>query len=211
MKATEASKRKPEEEDDEDSEDERPPINLVEKYTKMIELMKPGESVQKAIRRLGGNKASWSASNRWKKKKEASESTAKNAENEADPEKLLLLTSLADEIVHSGDMDVYQQTYEKMSFYVNSKAAVEKSGLNGDDPSLDMFGDDFEEKVDENKPSERVPSPTAGKLEFKEFSHWSYSGHIFNSLSFLMLKHNNQYFYLFLSIVTISSIRLICC
>ncbi|KAG8191248.1 hypothetical protein JTE90_003261 [Oedothorax gibbosus] len=161
IKAREDLKRKSEG-SDEDSEDERPPIDLVDKYKRMIELMKPGETVQKAIRRLGGNKASWSASNRWKKKKEASDSTSKQ-ENEADPEKLQLLTSLADEIVHSGDMDVYQQTFEKMSYYVNSKAAVEKSGANGEDPSLDMFGDEFEEKVEDNKvsSSDHVPTPEA--------------------------------------------------
>ncbi|GIY40088.1 CD2 antigen cytoplasmic tail-binding protein 2 homolog [Caerostris extrusa] len=175
IKAVEASKRKQDE--DSNSEDERPPIDLVAKYTQMLELMKPGESVQRAICRLGGNKSSRSASSRWKKKKESNNMNT-NEENEKDVEKLQLLTSLADDIVHSGDMDIYQQTYEKMTFYVNSKSG--KSGPNGSlntNAELDMFGDDFEEKVDENKPSlpdRQTPSPSTGVGDTESEVMWEF-------------------------------------
>ncbi|CAL1290707.1 unnamed protein product [Larinioides sclopetarius] len=161
VKAVESIKRKQEDEEDSD-EDEKPPIDLVEKYKQMLELMKPGESVQKAICRLGGSKSSKSASSRWKKKKE-SDSMDTNEGSGKDVEKLQLLTGLADEIVHSGDMDIYQQTYEKMTFYVSCKSKTSANGSLNTDAELDMFGDDFEEKVDEDKvamPPPRTPTPS---------------------------------------------------
>ncbi|GFV47627.1 CD2 antigen cytoplasmic tail-binding protein 2 [Trichonephila clavipes] len=179
IKAVEGSKRK-QDEDDESSEDERPPIDLVSKYTQMLAIMNPGESVQKAICRLGGGKASRSASNRWKKKKESDGCMDTNESSGKDVEKLQLLTGLADEIVHSGDMDVYQQTYEKMSYYVNSKSNLVKGGANGSlntEAELDMFGDDFDEKVDENKvslPAPRTPSPSADAVDPESEVMWEF-------------------------------------
>lgn len=179
IKAIESSKRKQDEEN-ESSEDERPPIDLVAKYTQMLEIMNPGESVQKAICRLGGGKASRSASSRWKKKKESDDSKDSNESTEKDVEKLQLLTGLADEIVHSGDMDVYQQTYEKMSYYVNSKSKIVKESFNGSlntEAELDMFGDDFDEKVDENKislPAPRTPSPNADAVDAESEVMWEF-------------------------------------
>lgn len=119
----------------------------------MLELIKPGETVQKAIRRLGGSRSSSrSASNRWKKKKDISESTVDESTDDENYEKMQLLTRLADDIVHSGDMDIYQQTYEKMLYQVNlSSNGSGPSGISKSD--LDMFGDDFDEKVDETKSS----------------------------------------------------------
>ncbi|XP_042906643.1 CD2 antigen cytoplasmic tail-binding protein 2 [Parasteatoda tepidariorum] len=158
VKAREKTKRKVE--DDEESDEERPAIDVVDHYTKMLDLMKPKETVQKAICRLGGSTASRSASNKWKKKKDSVEEA--NTKSEEDVEKLVTLTSLANNLIQSGDMDVYQQTYEKMSYYVNSK--TKSNDQNGDDAALDMFGDDFEETVDENKTSvsgHHSPSPTA--------------------------------------------------
>ncbi|KAF8763321.1 CD2 antigen cytoplasmic tail-binding protein 2 homolog [Argiope bruennichi] len=160
VKAIESTKRKTEDEEDSD-EDERPPIDLADKYKQMLELMKPGETVQKAICRLGGTKSSKSVGSRWKKKKE-SDSMDTNEESEKDVEKLQLLTGLADEIVHSGDMDIYQQTYEKMVFHVNSKSKTGANGILNTDAELDMFGDDFDEKVDDKiaMPPPRTPTPS---------------------------------------------------
>ncbi|KFM74431.1 CD2 antigen cytoplasmic tail-binding protein 2, partial [Stegodyphus mimosarum] len=163
VKATEGSKRKLD--DDADDSDEEPPqINLVEHYTEMLKLMQPKETVQKAICRLGGkSSSSRNASSRWKKKKDAVSLLADN-ETDEDYEKLQRLTSLADDIIHSGDMDIYQQTYEKLSFYVDSKRNSEKtdpSSTGDTEEALDMFGEDFDEKVDPSKtpvqPSENSP------------------------------------------------------
>ncbi|XP_054710883.1 CD2 antigen cytoplasmic tail-binding protein 2-like [Uloborus diversus] len=140
---------------DSDSDDELPEVNLFSHYSKMLTLMKPKETVQKAICRLGGSKSgSGSASSRWKKKKENG-ANAENSEETENKEKLALLTSLANDIIQSGDMDIYQQTYEKMQFHVNktSSSTLNISEKN-DEAALDMFGDDFEETVDESKPSQ---------------------------------------------------------
>lgn len=163
VKATESTKRK-QMYDSEDSND-LPSVNLKEHYTKMLELMKPGESVQKAICRLGGSKATnRNASNRWKKKKDAE---VKDPVNDENYEKLQLLTSFANDIVQSGDLDIYQQTYEKLSFHINSKKSID------DDAATDMFGDDFDEVVDSDKPkpsensSDNAEADTEVMWEFK--------------------------------------------
>lgn len=121
----------------------------------MLEIMKPGETVQKAICRLGGS-SSRSASSRWKKKKDKEGSTDETSDKE-NYENLQLLTRLANDIILSGDMDIYQQTYEKLSFHVNK---YNKTGVMENSDGLDMFGEDFDEKVDENKISTETLSPS---------------------------------------------------
>lgn len=128
--------------------------------------MKPGETVQKAICRLGGS-SSRSASTRWKKKKDSN--ALSDEANQENHEKLQILTRLADDIIQSGDMDIYQQTYEKLSFHMSKSSNGSHCGLKesteNEGEDMDMFGEDFDEKVDETKaPIEptRTPSPTSG-------------------------------------------------
>lgn len=145
---------------DSETDEELPSLDIANHYKQMLELMKSGETVQKAICRLGGSKgSSRSASSRWKKRKNTEGTSDENADTEMTPdekadkenfEKLQLLTRLADDVIQSGDMDIYQQTYEKMSFHINLKSNGSKTGPSEiADSSLDMFGDDFDEKVDE--------------------------------------------------------------
>ena len=84
----------------------------------MTELVQPGETVLKALRRLGGKqkggKATSSASSRLKAKKQKLEpkSEAENAEEKA---KFLKLTGLADQLLQGGDFGIYQDTQEKLA------------------------------------------------------------------------------------------------
>ncbi|XP_023347661.1 CD2 antigen cytoplasmic tail-binding protein 2 homolog, partial [Eurytemora carolleeae] len=57
------------EEEDEKEEEEQGRYSEITSYKDMLALLQPGESVGRALRRLGGNKKSMSASERWKKKK----------------------------------------------------------------------------------------------------------------------------------------------
>ena len=70
--------------------------NELSNYKLMLELMQPGESVARSLRRLGGGKAGMSASQRWKKKKSGAQEDPKEKENK---EKMLKLTGLADGIL----------------------------------------------------------------------------------------------------------------
>ena len=117
--------------------------------------MKPGESVLKSLKRLGGNQNSGSASQRWKKKKKNEVvDPVKEAEEKLNKENLLKLTEFADKLLQQGDSEIYQDTYEKLQFKV--KLAAEKEAKNktdvpegiDDDDALDMFAESLDKKED---------------------------------------------------------------
>lgn len=137
--------------DDEDDDDdglpmsgEMRPAEKTSIYEQMLEMMKPKESVAKALRRLGGNRSSSSA--RWRARQSAPPS-AELAEARRSVENL---TGLANKLLTAGNMEVYQMTYEAISHQL--KVFSDKNGAsasNGCNPSTDMFGDEFEEtKID---------------------------------------------------------------
>merc|ERR1712032_620499 len=98
-------------------------------YKQMIELMRPGESVAKSLRRLGGGQKAVSQSQRWKKKKAGAVEDPKEKENK---EQMLKLTGIADEILtRSGNMEIYEMTYEGILFKIKAeeeKKVGKKSG-----------------------------------------------------------------------------------
>jgi len=110
-------KRKKEKVEQEEEESVESPLQIMQN---MIDIMKPGENVLKALRRLGGNKKPISSADRWKKKKLKVEEVVdeKAAENTAN---LLKLTGLADTLLQQGDFQIYEKTYEKISVEVKSK------------------------------------------------------------------------------------------
>ncbi|KAK1877329.1 CD2 antigen cytoplasmic tail-binding protein 2 [Dissostichus eleginoides] len=109
----------------------------------VVELLHPGETVAKALRRLGGLGG--------RKKGKLREESKPTEEAKRDTDKLDSLTALADRLVGSGMFEIYQQTYEKLAYLMksmNSKCpAVKKSpGGDGEEDELDMFADKFDEK-----------------------------------------------------------------
>ena len=67
-------------------------------------MLKPKESVAKALRRLGGNKKPLSSAERWKRKKAG---YVEDPAEKAAKESMLALTGLADTIItRSGNMEV---------------------------------------------------------------------------------------------------------
>lgn len=146
-------------------------------YRQMLSLMKPGESVAKTIRRLGGNSSTDSKSRKrpgqsqpWKQKRQKldnREQSSDNAEhgsevsdtttteNHDDPSKedMLRMIGYADSLVSIGDMTVYGDTYEALSYRVRLKDDKSKSTL-VTDSGFDMFGDEISnEKPQANKVS----------------------------------------------------------
>lgn len=141
-------------------------------YQQMFELMQPGETVLKALRRLGGSKGKAASSiDRWKNKKQTNKtdnSGAKSAtstnpfddvKKREDKENMLRLTGFADKLLNTGQMEVYEMTYEKLYYIL--KPEVSKFGLSHDsskltaaketdDAMLDMFADSIDDKTESN-------------------------------------------------------------
>ncbi|XP_074641708.1 CD2 antigen cytoplasmic tail-binding protein 2 homolog [Tubulanus polymorphus] len=137
--------------DDDDDDADLPELDKLSTYEKILTLVKPGESVMKAIKRLGGKKvsAATSASQKWnKKKKKASDGNKVEVDEPGvDKEAMLRLTEYADALMQSGEFDAYSDTYEKISFKL--KMLKPPKPLDAES-ELDMFADDFDSK-DESK------------------------------------------------------------
>ncbi|XP_008327573.1 CD2 antigen cytoplasmic tail-binding protein 2 isoform X2 [Cynoglossus semilaevis] len=141
-------KQADEDDEVEEEEEEEPAEDPLASYTKqqlieaMVELMLPGETVAAALRRLGGL-------GRRKKGKLRGESEP-TEEAKRDTEKLDKLTALADRLVGAGMFEIYQHTYEKLSYLLKGTGSKKPAvGQNGDDDEeedeLDMFADKFDE------------------------------------------------------------------
>ncbi|XP_031844502.1 CD2 antigen cytoplasmic tail-binding protein 2 homolog holn1 [Nomia melanderi] len=127
---------------DSDSDDEGPDImfNPVHLYKQILEYLKPGETVSKALCRLGKGKKRLTTAERWKRKKEK-----KEVEDDGNSVEIIKLTELANELLtRTGNMDIYQESYEHI------KKKVEKSEKHAhpskQEAELDMYADDFDEK-----------------------------------------------------------------
>eukprot|EP00090_Calanus_glacialis_P047387 TRINITY_DN9819_c0_g1_i1.p1 TRINITY_DN9819_c0_g1~~TRINITY_DN9819_c0_g1_i1.p1 ORF type:complete len:361 (-),score=162.72 TRINITY_DN9819_c0_g1_i1:55-1083(-) len=165
MKVKAKSKAELEQEENEDDAEDsaQEAFNEIGNYKQMVELMRPGESVAKALRRLGGNKGFVSQSQRWKKKKAGAVEDPAEKENK---EKMLKLTGLADAILsRSGNMEIYEETYEGILFKIKTEEEKKvgpktsiPEGVDEDD-ALDMFADSLDDKSD--KPSKEIKKPEA--------------------------------------------------
>lgn len=118
----------------------------------MLNHMKPGETIAKALRRLGGNKGKqMTSSQRWKAKKQKTEDTVEDKQGAKDKENFLALTGLADRVLQGGDMEVYEMTHEKLTYELKKFEKGDErvkipEGTDDDDDALDMFADDIDHK-----------------------------------------------------------------
>ncbi|XP_059203206.1 CD2 antigen cytoplasmic tail-binding protein 2 [Centropristis striata] len=141
-----ADKENDEEEEEEEAEPAEDPLASYTQHQlteAVVELLLPGETVAKALRRLGGLGG--------QKKGKLRQETEPTEETKRDAEKLDRLTALADRLVGSGMFEIYQQTYEKLAYLMksmSSKRPAVREGASGDEEEdeLDMFGDKFDEK-----------------------------------------------------------------
>ena len=115
------------EKDKEDQQFEDAPDD-VDKITVMksiLEILKPGETVLKGLKRLGGKtQTQSSASRKWtakRKKVEENSEMKESGSSKATTENkdlVLKLTGLADDLLQAGVFSVYQDTYEKLAYQV---------------------------------------------------------------------------------------------
>ncbi|XP_014673851.1 PREDICTED: CD2 antigen cytoplasmic tail-binding protein 2 homolog [Priapulus caudatus] len=151
--------------DDSDSSDDVRPLDSnkqVQNYNEMLKVMLPGESVNKALRRLGGGaKNRGNASARWCKQKKGDAEKEAAAASDVDRENLEKLTGLADRLLVWGEYNIYQATYEKLHYNVqkNDRKFDDKT----DDDILDMFGEDVDgnEKLCEGGREQREKAGTS--------------------------------------------------
>lgn len=166
---------KKDENDDDDESDEETPLDETQIYKELLELLKPGETILKALRRLGAKGEKLSASQRLKLKKQKVE--LKDVQSEEDKINFEKLTELANRLISNGNMDAYELTCEKLNFLVTKATkssedsrTVIPEGIDDDD-ALDMFADSIDSKKEEKsvKFSEETKSDIVGKsAETKE-------------------------------------------
>merc|ERR1712110_1025152 len=119
--------------------------NEMGSYKECLKLMRPGETVAKGIRRLAGGKK-LTTQRKWQQKNKKPETE----EEKKNRELMTKLSGYADSILsRSGNMEVYEETYEKIAFRLieaEEKETTEIPEGVDDDDALDMFADKFEPK-----------------------------------------------------------------
>jgi CD2 antigen cytoplasmic tail-binding protein 2 len=163
-----ASNTNPSDEESMDTNDYLKKFDPIPIYKEMLTLLLPGETVLKALKRLGGGKVQ-TASERWKKKKKQQDEGDIPQTNELNKENIAKLTEHANSILSNmGNMDIYQETFEGIRFKITKSVEVSTQSTN----DLDMFGEMFDEKnkADSNKrESESVQGePITKKVRFNE-------------------------------------------
>lgn len=126
----------------------------IEFFKNILTLLKPGETVIKAIKRFGSSfktsrdsNTSLSASQRWCKKKNTNNKTD-NVDSELtkkNKESLDKLTGYANHFIDQGFYDIYDETYEKITHKINS---IERRK----ETVFDMFSSDLDS----------IPASTSG-------------------------------------------------
>lgn len=119
-------------------------FDAIAAYRRMLELMQPGETVKRALQRLGGRSARLSSAERWRQKKAGI----------VDPNGVLVveLTELSNTILTKlGNMDVYEERYEQIRDKYAAKTTVPTASTSSSTASaaadeLDMYADDFDTK-----------------------------------------------------------------
>ncbi|XP_078393289.1 CD2 antigen cytoplasmic tail-binding protein 2, partial [Cetorhinus maximus] len=164
-----------------ESESPEPPTDVRTLLEDILGMLRPGETVAKAIRRLGGvasgagaGQRPWEAKRRKRrrtrsagggeeeeeKKEEEEEKKEEGPEGEAQrrSEQLDRLTGLADQMVAWGEYEIYQDTYEKVRHRLRKGTAQPSRPSKPPADPLDMFA----ERIDESllKPREETPDET---------------------------------------------------
>lgn len=113
------------------------PSDPIKIKQQMVAIMKPGENVLKALRRLGGNKKPISSADRWKKKKNKQAEEPEDEKTKQNKENLLKLTGYADELLQNGEFQIYEKTFEKLEYEIKNKMAQFADADDSEDDELE--------------------------------------------------------------------------
>ena len=133
-------------------DDSRQTFNEQKTLTAMLILMQPGETVVRTIKRLGARTAKPKPREKQRRLLPGEvaapvpmeQSAEEMQKSKADLEEM---SGLADQFVSNGQLDIYQETYERL-----------KSKLERVQSSFDMYGDN-DVSVSANKPTEGKGNP----------------------------------------------------
>lgn len=128
---------------DDEADAKEDQFDVIAAYRRILELMKPGETIKRSLQRLGGKSAKMSSAERWKLRKAGI----------VDPNAALVIemTELTNGILTKmGNMDIYEETFEKITAKYAAKTKLSTTASSTitsavDDP-LDMYADDFDTK-----------------------------------------------------------------
>jgi len=189
---------------DSNFEDAEEPGDQVKAMKDILGLIKPGETVLKALRRLGGKESgrgkSSSASARWQpkaKKQKVSDDKSEGSISDEDKQSLLKLTELADYLLQRGYFSVYQDTYERIAYKI--KTMEEKQQEADEDDALEAaFKQGGGESEDTSKETESSDNSKTEPAKDDEV-YWQYKWENTKSAtvygpysSTCMLDWNNQ-------------------
>lgn len=124
--------------DDAASEEKSTKIDFEDCLKKLIELMNPNETVQKAIQRLGKSKLKNVNRNRNKNKQKKSPDQSSAADSKEEQEekerkdKLNSLLELSNELLNNGDMNIYETKYETLKYQLDERLKGEDLGMFAD-------------------------------------------------------------------------------
>ncbi|KAH0626383.1 hypothetical protein JD844_001330 [Phrynosoma platyrhinos] len=153
------------EDNDEDEEDDleigQTPLEKKELLEGMVDLVQPGETVARAIQRLGdrgGSKNSRRQQKPWSRLKanDVEQVEREDSHKIGSPERkeqLERLSGLADQMVARGVYEIYQDTREKLALRLRALEHPPEAPAAAE-PELDMFAED----IDEAKLGERTPA-----------------------------------------------------
>nr|VZI03815.1 unnamed protein product [Spirometra erinaceieuropaei] len=133
-KKTKSVEAEEEEDDDDEKEAKMPPTTAAEKlklYSEIATFMRPRETVLRTLKRLGPNKPQQRS---WARKKDGTVSEKASEPVSVEARQFARLTELADDLLGSGDFDIYQKTKEVIDDYVATAREV------GEENELDAFG-----------------------------------------------------------------------
>ncbi|XP_054851460.1 CD2 antigen cytoplasmic tail-binding protein 2 isoform X2 [Eublepharis macularius] len=141
-----------EEDDDDDLEVGRTPLDKKALLEGMVDLLQPGETVARAIQRLGdkgGPKSTGRQRRPWSRLKaeEAEPAEEGDLQKLGSPERkeqLERLSGLADQMVARGVYEIYQETREKLTLRLRALDHP-PAAPSAPEPELDMFAEDIDE------------------------------------------------------------------
>ncbi|XP_078233226.1 CD2 antigen cytoplasmic tail-binding protein 2 isoform X2 [Pogona vitticeps] len=147
------------EDEGDDLEDVQVPLEKKELLEGMVDLVQPGETVARAIQRLGdkgGPKNSGRQRKPWSRLKASETEPAEEGETQklGSPERkeqLERLSGLADQMVARGVYEIYGETREKLALRLQALQHPPAASAAAE-PELDMFAEDIDEaKLGEKK------------------------------------------------------------
>ncbi|KAL1494010.1 hypothetical protein ABEB36_009683 [Hypothenemus hampei] len=153
--------------DNDSDEESESDFSELETYKQILAFMKPRETINKALKRLGGDIAKLSSVERLKRKKAG---TLKESED------VTKLTELANQLLTVlGNMDIYQETYEVIEAKIKNKGKTNQNAVK--EPELDMYSEDFDtkekQKLKDTPSTSSSHNTTEDKIEKSELK-WEF-------------------------------------